>query len=148
MPPKLEIVVEDRLVRPQPQKRKIVSKCDSGERGVVHQGPETGQTHVRLDLSEQSNVKGVALNTSDTELKLTHGMKSIIHHFYVKQMQNDNHFSPSSVQRASKIIELEESSVGQASSQIIDIEHINTMSSSSPAVSDLMLCKSDKTGDE
>ena len=88
------------------------------------------------------------MNKSDTELKLTHGMKSIIHHFFVKQTQNDNHFSPSNVQRASKILKLEGSSVGQASLQIIDIEHINTMSSSSMAVSDLMLCKSDKTGDE
>ena len=184
LPPKLEIVVEDKLVRPQPQKRKIVSKCDSGEGGLVHQGPETGQTHIRLDLSEQSNVsidtirvreeqiqfddtctnrqqlllthdnlalqtaQGVVSNTSDTELKLTHGMKSIIYHFYVKQTQNDNNFSPSSVQRANKIIKLEGSSVGQASSQISSKEHINTMSTSSPAVSDLISCKFDKAGGE
>ena len=46
------------------------------------------------------------------------------------------------------MIRLEGSSVDQANPQIICNEHINTMSTSSPAVSDLISCEFDKAGGE
>ena len=44
------------------------------------------QSDISFDNLALPEAQGITCNTSDTELKITHGMKSIVH-FFVKQLQ-------------------------------------------------------------